>query len=113
MGMQGGGNGGKQGGGKPRPYNTTASQADSFYLANHCGFCASVPACNLARPSAISPATFVSAVCRATRRAFLMALAFERPSEMLSEPLTPSSCPPPYSAWSTHLNTWPKHAATA
>src|SRR5260370_35529068 len=88
----------KRGGGKPRPYNTTASQADSFYLANHCDFCASVPACNLARPSAIAPATFVSAVCRATRRAFLIPLASERPCEMMAEPLTPSSGAPPYSA---------------
>src|SRR5205823_13079489 len=61
--------------------------------------------CNLASPPAIAPTTLVSVVCRATRRAFLIALAFERPCETIAEPLIPKSGTPPYSAQSKRLNT--------
>jgi hypothetical protein len=54
--------------------------------------------CNLLNLSAMALAMPVSAVWQATRRAFLMALAFERPCETIAEPLTPNKGTPPYSA---------------
>ena len=42
--------------------------------------------------------TWLMAKSRATRMAFLMAFAFERPWEMMQPPLTPRSGAPPYSA---------------
>ncbi len=53
---------------------------------------------SLARSSAMAAATPVWAVSRATRRAFLMARALERPCATMAAPLTPSSGTPPYSA---------------
>src|SRR5436305_12844566 len=79
---------GQQGDRKGRPYYTRASQADSSYSRGDLAvalkggasrYSGSATGPNLARPSAMADATPDSAVSRATRRAFLMALAFERP----------------------------------
>src|SRR6266704_1205950 len=56
-----------------------------------------VPVLNFANPSAIAAATPFSAVSRATRKAFLIALALERPCEIIATPLMPSRGRPPYS----------------